>query len=38
LDFSSYIAEELLFLLFRLEGTLVETGGCPSFLEIFPKE
>jgi hypothetical protein len=33
----SYIAEELVFPLFRLEDSLVETGGYPSVLEILPK-
>ena len=38
LGFSSYIPEELVFCLFRLEENLVEAGGCPSGLDILPKE
>jgi hypothetical protein len=38
LGFRSYIAEELVFSLFRLEESLVETGVCPSILDILPKE
>jgi hypothetical protein len=38
LGFRSYILEELVFSLFRLEESLVETGECPAVLDILPKE
>jgi hypothetical protein len=38
LGFRSSILEEIVFFLFRLEESLVETGGCPSVLDILPKE
>jgi hypothetical protein len=38
LGFRSYILEELVFPLFRLEESLVETGECPTVLDILPKE
>jgi hypothetical protein len=38
LGFRSYILEELVFSLFTLEENVVETGECPTVLDILPKE